>query len=337
MSLNEIFEAIKNNSLTQSQLNQLTNKIKQIILTNISLPDLEDLSDLISNVILSINIHLKNDNPIDNPEAFLKTIVLNSIKHRDINDKETQKLITNLKNILRELENDGIIHSYNNGKFYYVDGFDINSNRWNRDDVLNRFYAYDFTEINKEEKWSEKKKQLIKEVILDFLNIVGSIEFTVLIDLLKIKLCLNVIYIDKENPDQDENDDEDHILEEENDMINTPEQVNIINSICEKYREKLFELTNSKSGRVILKSIYYRYFEEKTFQDIASLLSYTSPTTIQIQINNNYQYTPEGFLKTISLLDQNLINHFDFLNQLLNKILWTLKDVFDEISENDSE
>lgn len=126
MSLNEIFEAIKNNSLTQSQLNQLTNKIKQIILTNISLPDLEDLSDLISNVILSINIHLKNDNPIDNPEAFLKTIVLNSIKHRDINDKETQKLITNLKNILRELENDGIIHSYNNGKFYYVDGFDIN-------------------------------------------------------------------------------------------------------------------------------------------------------------------------------------------------------------------
>lgn len=169
------------------------------------------------------------------------------------------------------------------------------------------------------------------------MNIVGSIEFTVLIDLLKIKLCLNVIYIDKENPDQDENDDEDHILEEENDMINTPEQVNIINSICEKYREKLFELTNSKSGRVILKSIYYRYFEEKTFQDIASLLSYTSPTTIQIQINNNYQYTPEGFLKTISLLDQNLINHFDFLNQLLNKILWTLKDVFDEISENDSE
>ncbi|MGB9665539.1 MAG: hypothetical protein ACPL25_11575 [Ignavibacteria bacterium] len=289
-------------------------------------------------IINNLTNHLKRGNVVENPEAYIRQVITNSITHREGNFKEIYKLISNLKEILNDLENREIIYSYNNRSFYYVLDNDVNSSRLTNEEIINRVYGYDFTEINKENQWNENKKNLIKKFIVDFLNDVKIIEFNTLIEVLKIKLHLKVNIVEpvEENSDEDNNDNLnsfENIFDEQTDQI----EMYTIKEYVEKYKSSLKELMKKKNGEIIICSIYYRFYEEKSFQEIASLLNYSSPSTIQIQINNNFDNTPEGFVKIISFLDEDVRNPFIYAKNLENELLKVLKDVFEEIKARDNE
>ena len=338
MNLSEIFEAIKNNKLTSKEYNFLLNKIRGIIIHQHILIKEDDLIDFVMDIINNLTNHLKRGNVVENPEAYIRQVITNSITHREGNFREIYKLISNLKEILNDLENREIIYSYNNRSFYYVLDNDVNSSRLTNEEIINRVYGYDFTEINKENQWNENKKNLIKKFIVDFLNDVKIIEFNTLIEVLKIKLHLKVNIVEpvEENSDEDNNDNLnsfENIFDEQTDQI----EMYTIKEYVEKYKSSLKELMKKKNGEIIICSIYYRFYEEKSFQEIASLLNYSSPSTIQIQINNNFDNTPEGFVKIISFLDEDVRNPFIYAKNLENELLKVLKDVFEEIKARDNE
>jgi AraC-like DNA-binding protein len=337
--LSEIFKAIKNNNLSKDQFNFLFNKIRGIIIHSQFRIELKELDDYIMEIISKLTEHLKGDNLIENPDAYLRKIIHNYLTHTDLNSTEINKLISNLREIIDDLEKQEIIYSYNNRRFLYVFGNDSDTDKLTKEEIIQRVYGYDFTEINKENQWNETKKNLIKKFIVDFLNDVKIIEFNTLVEILKIKLNLNVVFVDDLKVNNDDDTEDDPSFPDKPLPISTVDVMKMqeIKEYSEIYKSKLQELFKTKRGKVIIRSLYYRHYEEKTFEDIAALLNYSSPTTIQTQLKNFYEYTPEGFLKQITVLDEKIQNPFEFANLFIDLLLRVLKDVFEQVNEKDNE
>lgn len=79
---------------------------------------------------------------------------------------------------------------------------------------------------------------------------------------------------------------------------------------------------------MIITILYLYCYEEKSLQEIAQLLSYKSPTSIQVFIKDNYVLSPDGFLATQNLIDENIFNHFNFFTKLEDELLYRLEVVY---------
>lgn len=332
-NLDQIFERIKNNTFTTADLNTLTKIIKQFLGSSLKRFIKDNLDDIISDTILSLVITLKNSKiNIDNPEAYLRTIARNNSEKYEINHQETVILIRTTREILEDLEKEGIINSYNDRK-YCLSNF--NKPQASLEDVLNIAVSYDFTEINLEIRWTQKKKQLLKNFIITLLNDIECIEFSRLIDLLKLKLGFVMIKQEYEvYEESNENDDE--IFEKDISLQQQQENQNIINEYIRYYREKLVDFiqNGNDDAKFLISIFYYYYIEEKSLEKIASHFGYNSPSTIQFHLKQNYSLTPNGFLKTLCLVDEDIKNHFKFVEELLNGFNQVLIDIYYQISQD---
>lgn len=326
--LGPLFEKLRNKTFHKNDFNRLIAIIKEIIRYQPFQPDKEDLEDIINEIILSLLISINNsENEIQKPDAYLKAIVVSKLQSYSYNHNEIQQLVRHTRNILEELENQRKIYSYQNRKYCINVVPRIN---YSKDEILKYGIQYDFTEINRETRWTQKKKNLISKFILEFLDYVGCVEFSILIDILKIKLGLKVIKYSPEPQNIDDDDDFNNSLEDEISLTLVEEDIQLINEIGDSYEKNLraFLQKDSEKNKMIITILYLYCYEEKSLQEIAQLLSYKSPTSIQVFIKDNYVLSPDGFLATQNLIDENIFNHFNFFTKLEDELLYRLEVVY---------
>lgn len=326
--LDILFNKFRNNNVNQSDLNKLTVIIKEIIRYQHYPPEEVELEDIISEIIVSLFQSLKNSEyKINNPNAYLRAIVNSKIQTYSYNHSDIQQLVRHTRTILEDLEKQGKIYSYQNRKYCINRDQNI---KFSKDDILQFGIQYDFTEINCETRWTQKKKDLISKFILEFLDYIKCVDFSTLIDILKIKLGLKMTKYSLE-PQNPENDDYfNNNLEDEISMNLVEEDMYLIKEISDTYEKNLqtFLKNNTDKNKKIITILYLYYFEEKSLQEIAQLLSYKSPTTIQLFLQNNNVFSPNGFLSTQSLIDEKIFNHFNFLKKLEDELLNRLEIVY---------
>lgn len=312
--LSKIFSSIRKNDLTKNDLRTLISIIKKeftyIVNKNI---EQDDLDDIINDVLVDLTTRLlTNENEIENPSAYLKTIISNRFKKNTI-PKEVEYLIKYLRNILEDLENKGLIHS-NNSRYYCIKQKDISTEEENGyersnldfNQLISILDGYDFSEILSETKWNENKIDRIKKILIDFFENIRCIEFTMLVEIFKVKLGLK---FDIESLDESFSTDDGEIetfqIPDENEL--DQEDNLYLNDIVNDYETYLnkFLSKNPAENLIIIKSIYLYFYMGKTFKEIANQFNYSSPTTIQVKINNHSIIQPLNFLRI------NLNNNLD--------------------------
>lgn len=332
--LSNIFDKLKSGNFNLNDLKKLTSFIKNQIkyFNKVNFND-EDLNDFINEVIASLVKVLKNSNKeIDKPEAYLRTIIHNELQRIELNHSDILQLLRNIKGILADLKKEGKIHSYNNRK-YCIDNY--RNSEYSEEEILTSIIFYDFSEINLETRWTERKKELIGKFIMVLLEDIKCIDFNTLVKILRIKLGMNVDRQSFTKTDED-NIDEDRSFENEISMINLDENENIIKEYVDAYEKTLrkFLEQNSIRNNKILKVIYYCHYEEKTLQEIADILSYNSPTTIQVILKNHENLSPTGFILLLDLLDEKINSLHQFLNLLINRMLEVLRQIYIELDDD---
>ncbi|MFN4110959.1 MAG: hypothetical protein ACK4G1_01690 [Ignavibacteria bacterium] len=326
--LGSLFEKLKNNEIHKNDLDKLLAIIKEFIYYQPYLPNKDDLEDIINDILLSLLTVLKNsENEIQNPDAYLRAIVVSKIQSYSQNQNEIQQLIRHTKNILEDLKKKGKIYSYQSRTFCIDEVPKINNSK---EEIIKFGLQYDFTEINHETRWTQKKKDLISEFILEFLDYVGCVEFSTLIDILKIKLGLKMIKYTPEPQNFDNDDDFDNSFENDISKYIDEEDIHLIKEIGDSYEKSLrtFLQKDSEKNKMIISILYLYFYEKKSLQEIAQLLSYKSPTSIQVFIKDNYALSPDGFLVVQNLIDEKISNHFSFFTKLQDELLYRLEVVY---------
>lgn len=333
-----IFQKIKENKLSENDLKSLVTFIKsqlKYVVINAFYEEL-NLEDLIGDVLYAI-IKAVNDpkTKIENPIGYIKTILTNTLQKQVADYQGLVQLLNHTKKILSQLEKDGKIVSFNNRKFciknFTNSDIDVSN-------LMSIFFSYDFTEINRENRWSKKKIELLSDFIMSLLTEVKCIEKSKLIDLLKIKMEMRYTKIDinpsisRDDIETDENDFFDYITSEhtiEEDEI-------LIQDVLNSYLQTLkkFALANPNTYKKILLIIYYYEYEKLSFSAIAKTFNYDSPTTIQNFIRKYSELNPIEFMKTYSLLDERIKNIYTFLIKIEDLLLEVLKKFVDDFKDN---
>lgn len=333
-----IFQKIKENKLSENDLKSLVAFIKsqlKYLVINTFYEEL-NLEDLIGDVLYAI-IKAVNDPKakIENPIGYIKTILTNTLQKQVADYQGLVQLLNHTKKILSQLEKDGKIVSFNNRKFciknFTNSDIDISN-------LVSIFFSYDFTEINRENRWSKKKIELLSDFIMNLLTEVKCIEKSKLIDLLKIKMGMRYTKIDinsaisRDDIETDENDFFDYLTSEhtiEEDEI-------LIQDVLNSYHQTLkkFALANPNTYKKILLIIYYYEYEKLSFSAIAKTFNYDSPTTIQNFIRKYSELNPIEFMKTYSLLDERINNIYAFLIKIEDLLLEVLKKFVDDFRDN---
>ncbi|MCX8057033.1 MAG: hypothetical protein N3F03_05415 [Ignavibacteria bacterium] len=327
--LETLFNRLKHGNFNYNDLKILANKIKRIITTSSKGFNIENIEDFVQDVILALLLRLKNNEEvISNPEGYLKVITLNIAEKYVHNYKEIYELVKVTREILEELENDGKIHSYNNKKYC---NREVEMNNVELRDILTLTALYDFTEINAETRWTARKKELLSEFILNLLQSVECFIFSDLIEFLKSKMGMKIIKekLDRMNEEDDENENFERIIN----LSNQEENQFILNEYEAYYYEILRYFLNQdiEKNTFILTVLYLYYFNNKTLTEIADYFGYSSPSTIQTYLKTYDNISPLGFIKSLTLIDEEIVNHYDFIYQLENRFLKVLEDVYHEI------
>lgn len=340
--LNYLFDRLRNGTLNQKEYQELVgfirNQIKYYVTNKPLITDdkEEQIKDLISEIILSLTLSLKNsDKPIENPIGYLRTMISNLILKQELAYNGISQLRQHTKKILNQLEKQSKIISYNNRKFC-INGF--NKSIYDKESILNLISFYDFSEINQESRWTKRKFKLISDFIMTLLDEIKCIDFSTLIEFLKLKMELKYTNLNYDSGSL-VNDEDSESIDNLNHLIydqNSQENEQLLNEINQTYERLLYDFVtkNQKENLKILRIVYLYEFENKTLDEIAKIFNYSSPTTIQNILRKNSFLTPSEFVKSYSLLDEKITNPHEFLVRVNDLLLAKLKEVIDEFSDD---
>lgn len=336
--INYLINRLKSGQITTDEYQSLVKIIiAQLKYTKLSLdPKSDAINDIISETIKRLYeaiVISKID--IKNPIGYIITILNNLSLREEIAYTEISQLRNHLKNILNKLKIEGKINSYNNRK-YCINGFQ-NSN-YNKVDVLNLIASYDFSEINREVRWTKTKIELLSDFVMKLLEEIKCVDFSTIMEFIKIKMELKVINIryDTESSFNDEDTSDINTIDQLTFDQNSNYDEQLLSEISDAYERSLtkFIQNDLENNIKILRIIYYHEYENKTLNEIAEIFNYSSPTTIQNILRKNLFLTPVEFVKAYSLLDEKISNQFEFLDKLNDSLLAKLEKVVGEFNDD---